>query len=209
MIDGPLPPTSSGLPAAPDRTGAQVMREALIHEGVRVRFGVPGGCIMLFDQALWDYRDQLRHVLARHEQGGGHAAEGYTCATGQVGVCIGTSGPDITVPITTHNSLVTSAADLPRVLREAFHLARTGRPGPVLIDITKDAQRARVVPGWDVAMQLPGYRPARSGAHHDTPRCRRGVGNARLTPRRYGDPVSRSASWARTRWVHQAARAAH
>lgn len=201
MIDGPPPPTSNTLHASPERTGAQVMCEALIREGVRVLFGIPGGCIMPFYHALWDYREQLRHVLVRHEQGGGHAAEGFARATGQVGVCIATSGPGatnlvtpiadawmdgtplvaitgqvpshllgtdafqetditgITVPITKHNFLVTSAADLPRVFREAFHIAQTGRPGPVLIDITKDAQQERVIPDWDVAMDLPGYRP--------------------------------------------------
>ncbi len=183
------------------RTGAQVMCEALIREGVSVMFGIPGGCIMPFYHAMWEYRAQLRHVLCRHEQGAGHAAEGYARATGDVGVCIGTSGPGatnlvtpiadawmdgtplvaitgqvpthllgtdafqetditgITVPITKHNFLVTHPDDLPRVFREAFHIARTGRPGPVLIDITKDAQLARFVPAWNIAMDLPGYRP--------------------------------------------------
>jgi acetolactate synthase-1/2/3 large subunit len=177
------------------------MCEALVREGVSVVFGIPGGCIMPFYHAMWDYRTQLRHVLCRHEQGAGHAAEGYARTTGEVGVCIGTSGPGatnlvtpiadawmdgtplvaitgqvpshllgtdafqetditgITVPITKHNFLVTSVRDLPRVFREAFHIARTGRPGPVLIDITKDAQLAHDVPDWNVAMQLPGYRP--------------------------------------------------
>jgi acetolactate synthase I/II/III large subunit len=184
------------------RTGAQVMCEALIRENVSVLFGIPGGCIMPFYHAMWEHRSRLRHVLCRHEQGAGHAAEGYARATGQVGVCVGTSGPGatnlvtpiadawmdgtplvaitgqvpsallgtdafqetditgITVPITKHNYLVRDARDLPRVFREAFHIARTGRPGPVLIDITKDAQLARIVPEWDVAMDLPGYRPA-------------------------------------------------
>jgi acetolactate synthase-1/2/3 large subunit len=192
-------PGSATNPAT--RTGAQIMCEALIREGVSVMFGIPGGCIMPFYHAMWEYRAQLRHVLCRHEQGAGHAAEGYARATGQVGVCIGTSGPGatnlvtpiadawmdgtplvaitgqvpsqllgtdafqetditgITVPITKHNFLVTDINDLPRVFREAFHIARTGRPGPVLIDITKDAQLAHIVPEWDVAMDLPGYRP--------------------------------------------------
>ena len=177
------------------------MCEALIREGVGVMFGIPGGCIMPFYHALWEYRSQLRHVLCRHEQGAGHAAEGFARVSGQVGVCVGTSGPGatnlvtpiadawmdgtplvaitgqvpshllgtdafqetditgITVPITKHNYLVTSVHDLPRVFREAFHIARTGRPGPVLIDITKDAQLASDVPVWDVVMDLPGYRP--------------------------------------------------
>ena len=188
-------------PSTAVRTGAQVMCEALIRENVSVMFGIPGGCIMPFYHAMWEYRSRLRHVLCRHEQGAGHAAEGYARATGQVGVCVGTSGPGatnlvtpiadawmdgtplvaitgqvpshllgtdafqevditgITVPITKHNFLVTSAADMPRVFREAFHIARTGRPGPVLIDITKDAQLGRIVPNWDDPMDLPGYHP--------------------------------------------------
>ncbi len=194
------------------RNGAQAMCEALIREGVSVMFGIPGGCIMPFYHAMWEYRSALRHVLCRHEQGAGHAAEGYARVTGDVGVCIGTSGPGatnlvtpianawmdgtplvaitgqvpsallgtdafqetditgITVPITKHNFLVTHADDLPRVFREAFHIARTGRPGPVLIDITKDAQLARFVPDWDVAMDLPGYRPTspKHAVHGDT-----------------------------------------
>jgi acetolactate synthase-1/2/3 large subunit len=186
-------------------TGAEVMCEALTREGVDVIFGIPGGAIMPFYHALAGYRGRLRHVLCRHEQGAGHAAEGYARATGRVGVCIGTSGPGatnlvtpiadawmdstplvavtgqvssyllgkdafqeiditgITVPITKHNYLVTRAAELPYVFREAFHLASTGRPGPVLIDVTKDAQQARVTPEWDVDLHLPGYRPTYVG----------------------------------------------
>jgi len=195
----PAPPARDASPAT--RTGAQVMCEALIRENASVMFGIPGGCIMPFYHAMWEYREKLRHVLCRHEQGAGHAAEGYARATGQVGVCIGTSGPGatnlvtpiadawmdgtplvaitgqvpsallgtdafqetditgITVPITKHNFLVSDPTELPRVFREAFHIARSGRPGPVLIDITKDAQLARFVPDWDAAMDLPGYRP--------------------------------------------------
>src|SRR5215210_4498511 len=183
------------------RTGAQIMCEALIREGVEVMFGIPGGAIMPFYYAMVEYRDQLRHVLCRHEQGAGHAAEGYARATGKPGVCIGTSGPGatnlvtpiadawmdstplvavtgqvpssllgkdafqetditgITVPITKHNYLVSRVEGLPYVFREAFHIASTGRPGPVLIDVTKDAQQARTTPNWDVTLNLPGYRP--------------------------------------------------
>ena len=75
------------------RTGAQIMCEALEREGVRVIFGIPGGAIMPFYYALWEYRDRLHHVLCRHEQGAGHAAEGFARASGRVGVCVGTSGP--------------------------------------------------------------------------------------------------------------------
>jgi acetolactate synthase-1/2/3 large subunit len=177
------------------------MCEALIREGVDVMFGIPGGAIMPFYYAMYEYRDRLRHVLCRHEQGAGHAAEGYARATGRVGVCIGTSGPGatnlvtaiadawmdstpmvaitgqvssavvgrdafqetditgITMPITKHNYLVKDIEELPAVFKEAFYIASTGRPGPVLIDITKDAQQARTVPNWDVKLDLPGYRP--------------------------------------------------
>jgi acetolactate synthase I/II/III large subunit len=186
------------------RTGAQIICEALLREGVEVVFGIPGGAIMPFYHALPDY-PELRHVLCRHEQGAGHAAEGYARASGRVGVCVATSGPGatnlvtpiadawmdstplvaitgqvsslvlgkdafqetditgITIPITKHNYLVTRVEELPLVFREAFHLASTGRPGPVLIDITKDAQQARAVPNWDVKLDLPGYRPKYEG----------------------------------------------
>jgi acetolactate synthase-1/2/3 large subunit len=188
------------------RTGAQIMCEALIREGVDTVFGIPGGAIMPFYFALPEYAERLRHVLCRHEQGAGHAAEGYARATGRVGVCVGTSGPGatnlvtpiadawmdstplvavtgqvssamlgkdafqetditgITTPITKHNYLVTRVDDLPYVFREAFHLARSGRPGPVLIDVTKDAQQARAVPRWDTELRLPGYRPTYEGS---------------------------------------------
>src|SRR5262245_29731611 len=187
------------------RTGAQIMCEALIRDGVEVMFGIPGGAIMPFYYAMWEYRDQLRHVLCRHEQGAGHAAEGYARATGKVGVCIGTSGPGttnlvtpiadaimdstpilaitgqvyshllgkdafqetdivgITMPITKHNYLVKDVNDLPYVFKEAIHIATTGRPGPVLIDITKDAMLAKTVPNWNVKLNLPGYKPNYTG----------------------------------------------
>src|SRR6476661_5873316 len=86
------------------RTGAQIMCEALLREGVEVMFGIPGGAIMPFYHAMWEYRDRLRHVLCRHEQGAGHAAEGYARASGRVGVCVATSGPGAT-------NLVTPIAD--------------------------------------------------------------------------------------------------
>ena len=186
-------------------TGAQIICEALLREGVDTMFGIPGGAIMPLYYAMWEYRDRLRHVLCRHEQGAGHAAEGYARATGRVGVCLGTSGPGatnlvtpiadafmdstplvaitgqvtsallgtdafqetditgITIPITKHSYLVTDVHDLPRVIHEAFYLASTGRPGPVLIDVTKDAQQARCVPHWDIPLDLPGYAPRYEG----------------------------------------------
>ncbi|MBA3944748.1 MAG: biosynthetic-type acetolactate synthase large subunit [Herpetosiphonaceae bacterium] len=185
-------------------TGAQIMCEALLREGVEVIFGYPGGCIMPFYDALVGY-EQLHHVLVRHEQAAGHAAEGYARVTGKVGVCVATSGPGatnlvtaisdammdsvpivaitgqvtsaligrdafqetdvtgITQPITKHNYLVTDVRELPRVFKEAFHIARTGRPGPVLIDIAKDAQQLRTTPVWPESVNLPGYKPTRDG----------------------------------------------
>ena len=181
------------------RTGAQILCEALIRNGVDLMFGIPGGAIMPFYHAMWEYRDSLRHVLCRHEQGAGHAAEGYARVTGRVGVCVGTSGPGatnlvtpiadaymdsvpllaltgqvssallgtdafqetditgITLPITKHNYLVTDPRDIPRVIAEAIHIATSGRPGPVLVDVTKDCQLATIVPEWNVSMDLPGY----------------------------------------------------
>ena len=166
------------------RTGAQLLWEALVREGVEVIFGYPGGAIMPAYDAMPAY--PIQHVLVRHEQGAAHMADGYARASGKVGVAIATSGPGatnlvtgiatamldsspivcitgqvsstvlgtdafqevdttgITLPITKHNYLVTRAADIPGTVREAFHVARSGRPGPVLIDITKDAQQATV-----------------------------------------------------------------
>src|ERR671938_815077 len=169
-----FPPTGQAQgPAPTKRTGAQVMCEALIREGVEVMFGIPGGAIMPFYHAMWEYSARLRHVLCRHEQGAGHAAEGYARATGKVGVCVATSGPGatnlvtaiadawmdstplvaitgqvpspvlgkdafqetditgITMPITKHNYLVKRVDELAYVFKEAFHIASTGRPGPV------------------------------------------------------------------------------
>src|SRR6266536_4535831 len=187
------------------RTGAQIMCEALIRECLDGMSGIPGGAIMPFYYAMGEYRDQLHHVLCRHEQRAGHAAEGYARSTGRVGVCIGTCGPGttnlvtpiadammdstpllaitgqvyshllgkdafqetdivgITMPITKHNYLVKDANDLPYVFKEAIHIATTGRPGPVLIDITKDAMLAKTVPNWNVKLNLPGYKPNYTG----------------------------------------------
>jgi acetolactate synthase-1/2/3 large subunit len=182
-----------------ERTGAEIMCEALIRHGVEVIFGIPGGAIMPFYHALPQYETDLRHVLCRHEQGAGHAAEGYARASGRVGVCVATSGPGatnlvtpianawmdstplvaitgqvssallgsdafqevdfvgLTLPITKQSYLVRDANDLPRVFAEAFHLATSGRPGPVVIDVAKDVQKSRVVPNWTVHLDLPGY----------------------------------------------------
>ncbi len=185
-------------------TGAQSLVRALETAGAEIAFGIPGGAILPLYDPLFD-SVKLRHVLVRHEQGAGHAAEGYAMATGKVGVCMATSGPGatnlvtpisnaymdstpivaitgqvpssmigsdafqeadirgITMPITKHNFLVTDPDDIPRIVAEAFHLASTGRPGPVLVDLPKDVLQASttVIPSqvWPPAMDLPGYRP--------------------------------------------------
>ncbi|MEU8383540.1 acetolactate synthase large subunit [Streptosporangium sp. NPDC048865] len=181
-------------------TGAQALVRALEHVGVDTVFGIPGGAILPAYDPLYD-STKVRHVLVRHEQGAGHAAQGYAQATGKVGVCMATSGPGatnlvtpiadaymdsvpmvaitgqvpsgaigtdafqeadisgITMPITKHNFLVTDPDDIPRTIVEAFHIASTGRPGPVLVDIAKDALQAKTTFQWPVVMQLPGYRP--------------------------------------------------
>ncbi|WP_274385404.1 acetolactate synthase large subunit [Streptosporangium sp. KLBMP 9127] len=181
-------------------TGAQALVRALEHVGVDTVFGIPGGAILPAYDPLYD-STKVRHVLVRHEQGAGHAAEGYAQATGKVGVCMATSGPGatnlvtpiadaymdsvpivaitgqvpsgsigtdafqeadiagITMPITKHNFLVTDPLDIPRTIAEAFHIASTGRPGPVLVDIAKDTLQAMTTFTWPPIMQLPGYRP--------------------------------------------------
>jgi len=181
------------------RTGAQIVWESLVREGVEVVFGYPGGTILPTYDAMLDY--PVRHVLVRHEQGAAHMADGYARASGRVGVAMATSGPGatnlvtgiatamldsiptvfitgnvpakllgsdafqetditgITLPITKHNALVTDVRDVARTLKEAFAIARGGRPGPVLVDICKDAQQARSEFVWPDAVDLPGLRP--------------------------------------------------
>ena len=192
-------------------TGAQILWECLVREGVTDIFGYPGGAILPAYDAMLDY--PIRHVLVRHEQGATHMADGYARASGGVGVAIATSGPGatnmvtaiatamldsspivcitgqvgsrligsdafqeiditgITLPITKHNYLVTRAEDVARSVREAFMIAKAGRPGPVLIDITKDAQQSSCEFDWDAAAPVaPGWRsvvetPAQALAH--------------------------------------------
>jgi acetolactate synthase-1/2/3 large subunit len=191
---------SEGAAAQPTLTGAQSLVRALEQVGADVVFGIPGGAILPAYDPLFDSR-RVRHILVRHEQGAGHAAEGYAQASGKVGVCMATSGPGatnlvtpiadaymdsvpivaitgqvgrpmigtdafqeadisgITLPITKHNFLVQSADEIPRVIAEAFHLAATGRPGPVLVDLPKDVLQERTTFGWPPRLDLPGYRP--------------------------------------------------
>src|SRR4051812_1755291 len=180
-------------------TGAQSLIRSLEAAGTRDIFGIPGGAILPAYDPLMD--STIRHILVRHEQGAGHAAQGYAVATGRVGVCMATSGPGatnlvtpladahmdsvplvavtgqvgakaigtdafqeadirgITMPVTKHNFLVTDPADIPRTVAEAFHIARTGRPGPVLVDVAKSALQSETFFDWPSSLALPGYRP--------------------------------------------------
>ena len=188
-------------------SGAQIMLECLRQDGVRHIFGYAGGAVLPIYDALYGYQD-IEHILVRHEQGASHMADGYARATGEVGVCLATSGPGatnlvtgiataymdsipmvaitgqvrttaigkdafqeaditgITMPITKHNFLVKDGADLPRVMAEAFYIARSGRPGPVLVDIPLDISLNKIE--WDPAtytkkVDLPSYRPTTRG----------------------------------------------
>jgi acetolactate synthase I/II/III large subunit len=185
-------------------SGALALLKALEQEDVDVIFGIPGGASMPIYDPLVD-GSPIRHILCRHEQGAGHAAEGYAWATGKVGVCMATSGPGatnlvtpladakmdsvpivaitgqvptpvvgndafqeaditgITMPITKHNFLVKDPAEIVETVREAFHIASTGRPGPVLIDLPKDVLLADVQYTWPEKVRLPGYKPTTKG----------------------------------------------
>jgi acetolactate synthase I/II/III large subunit len=189
-----------GGDATEELTGAQSLVRSLEHVGADTVFGIPGGAILPAYDPLFD-SPNVRHILVRHEQGAGHAAEGYAMATGKVGVCMATSGPGatnlvtpiadahmdsvpivaitgqvgsaaigtdafqeadirgITMPITKHSYLITKAHDIAPAMAAAFHIAGTGRPGPVLVDITKDALQARTRFEWPRHIDLPGYRP--------------------------------------------------
>ena len=181
------------------KTGAQILCESLVKEGVEVVFGILGGALLPLYDTLPQY-PQLRHILVRHEQGAAHAADGYARVTHKAGVCIATSGPGatnlvtgianaymdscpmiaitgqvarpfigkdafqetditgITLPITKHNYLVTDTAELARTVKEAFYIAQTGRPGPVLIDMPKDVQQEEVEFTYPEKVDLPGYK---------------------------------------------------
>lgn len=183
-------------------SGSQAVLEALIAEKVDIVFGYPGGAIMPIYDALYDYHEQLKHILVRHEQGGIHAAQGYARSSGKVGVVFATSGPgatnlvtgladaqidstplvcitgqvfahllgtdafqetdviNITAPVTKWNYQITDAIEIPEVLAKAFYIARSGRPGPVLIDITKNAQLQKFnYQGYCKCDHIRSYRP--------------------------------------------------
>lgn len=188
-------------------SGADIVVRSLVNHGVDTIFAYPGGASMPLHQSLTKYRNQLRTILPRHEQGGAFAAQGYARSTGKVGVCMATSGPGATnlvtsiadakldsIPliaitgqvktavigtdafqetpivevcrgITKHHYLVTHVDDVARVMREAFHIATTGRPGPVLVDVPKDVQENMTAPNFEAPMNLPGYRVDKRLAH--------------------------------------------
>jgi len=199
--DAPAPaPAKPASKEPPIMTGSGQILASLEKLGVTDVFGIPGGAIMPFYDELMA-STAIRHILVRHEQGAGHAAEGYAAASGRVGVAIATSGPGatnlvtaiadahmdsvpmiaitgqvfstsmgtdafqevdivgITMPITKHSFLVTDPADVPATLAAAYQIATTGRPGPVLVDVTKDAQQKSAPFIWPPKVDLPGYRP--------------------------------------------------
>jgi acetolactate synthase-1/2/3 large subunit len=204
------------------KTGADLLIDLLINEGVDMLFGYPGGAVLPIYDAIYKAKGKIEHVLFRHEQGSIHAAEGYARITGKPGVVIATSGPGatnlvtgitdammdslplviftgqvgqsvigtdafqeadivgITTPITKHNYQVQSIADLPRIVKEAFHIASTGRPGPVLVDVPKNIS-AGVLPGEpnDGKFSLPGYQPTTKPNPHQIKKLAEAIGNAK------------------------------
>lgn len=202
------------------KSGAEIIMECLVHEGVETIFGYPGGANMPMYDAMLDY-PSLHHVLTRHEQGAAHMADGYARATGEVGVAFATSGPGatnlvtgigtammdsvpmvcitgqvsasaiggdafqemdvtgITLPITKHNFLVTSADEIAEVIQEAFYIARSGRPGPVLIDICKNAQIEETEFVSAGEMDLPGYSPPNHASNEEMAQAAQLIANAK------------------------------
>lgn len=198
-----MPETVKTTPVPKLISGSQALMMALVAEGVDTIFGYPGGAIMPVYDALYDYQDQLNHILVRHEQGAAHAAEGYARVTGRAGVCLVTSGPGatnlvtgiadalidstpmvcivgqvakkllgtdafqeadvmgVTMPITKWNYQITSADEVPEILSKAFYIAQSGRPGPVLIDMTKSAQLELMTKPfvYERCQSIISYRP--------------------------------------------------
>src|SRR2546421_9583514 len=198
---------------------ADALMEALKAEGVEVVFGLPGGANLPTYDAIYD--GGIRHILVRHEAGGGHAAEGYAKATGRVGVALGTSGPGatnlvtpicdamldsvptvfltgqvrteligtdgfqeadtggITMPIVKHSFMVQDPREIPQAVHEAFYLARSGRPGPVLVDIPQDLSRADIEYEPATTVSLPGYQPTTEGNQKQIRLAAKALANAR------------------------------
>ncbi|HEY3545261.1 MAG TPA: acetolactate synthase large subunit [Propionicimonas sp.] len=216
-------------------TGAQSLVESLERVGVEVIFGIPGGAILPAYDPLYD--SKIRHILVRHEQGAGHAAEGYAHVTGGVGVCMATSGPGatnlvtaiadaymdsvpivaitgqvasksigtdafqeadirgITFPITKHSFLITDPLEIPHAIAAAFHLARSGRPGPVLVDIAKDALSATTEFVWPEELDLPGYHPVEKPHSKQIREAARLIAAAERPVLYVGGGVNRARAW--------------
>lgn len=210
-----VPPTYEGGTSPQTMRGARILCEALIREGVDTIFGYPGGAVLPIYDELAKMQDRLRHILARHEQGAVHMAEGYAKATGRVGVVLVTSGPGatnavtgianafmdstplvvitgqvprkligadafqeidtvgITMPCTKYNYMVRDTRDLAEIVKEAFYIASTGRPGPVLIDIPKDVAAEKAPLIYPERLRLPGYCPF---VRPDTEQVKKAVG---------------------------------
>ena len=201
-LTGRWPPPDSRKDSAVMRAVDAIM-ECLKAEGVDHVFGIPGGANLPTYDALYDAG--IRHVQCRHEQGAGHAAEGYAKASGRVGVALATSGPGatnlvtaiadavmdsvptvfltgqvrteligtdgfqeadisgITMPIVKHSIMIQDPREIPKAIHEAFHVARTGRPGPVLVDVPQDLSRADIPYEPVTSVHLPGYQPTTEG----------------------------------------------
>lgn len=202
METATAPTTAIANTATKKLTGSQAVLEACLAEGVDTIFGYPGGAIMPIYDALYDYNEQLKHVLVRHEQGGIHAGQGYARSSGKVGVVFATSGPgatnlvtgladamidstplvcitgqvfahllgtdafqevdviNITMPVTKWNYQITDPSEIPHIMAKAFYLAKSGRPGPVLIDISKNAQLQQFdYTGYTPCHHVRSYRP--------------------------------------------------
>lgn len=201
-------------------TGAEIVCESLIEEGVDVLFGLPGGAILPFYGALPKY-SELKHILVRHEQAAAMAADGYARSTGKVGVCTATSGPGatnlvtgitaaqmdsvpivaitgqvsrpaigkdafqetdvtgITLPVTKHNYLVMNTDEIATAIKEAFHIARTGRPGPVLVDIPRDVLTETCEYVYPVNIDLPGYKPKMEASQKEIDEAVQLINNAK------------------------------
>ena len=193
--------TKSGVTTSRSMTGATAVLESLVREGVDLIFGYPGGAIMPVYDSLYDYKDQIRHILTRHEQGAIHAAQGYARVTRKTGVAMATSGPGATnlftglgdalmdstpvvcitgqvfshllgsdafqeidvigctTSITKWNYQITKANEIPEIFAKAFYIANSGRPGPVLIDITKDAQISELNYSPPGKVKIRSYHP--------------------------------------------------
>ena len=227
-------------------TGAQILCESMVREGVEVIFGFPGGSVLPLYDTLPQYQ-QLRHILVRHEQGAAHAADGYARATGKVGVCFATSGPGatnlvtgianayldsspmvavtgqvtrpfigkdafqeiditgITLPITKHNYLVLDAGSMAETVKEAFYLARTGRPGPILIDLPRDVQQEQAEFSYPSKVDLPGYKPTLQGHPAQVKKAAKLINEAQRPLIIAGRGVNISGACAELKWLAETA----